>query len=137
MPDYFVPLDTTMISPYVNKIFSTDTHREFILGYLENHGKDFDDMSFEQFYENYEVSDAMLQDLIQTAEKNKVPFQEDDYKKSKEYLKTLLKAHMGRSIYDDNAFYKIINDVNEVYQQAIKLFDEAEKLAFQEAATVQ
>ena len=58
------------------------------------------------------------------------PSDEEDFKKSKEYLKILIKAHMGRSIYDDDAFYKIINDINEVYQQAIKLFDEAEKLAF-------
>lgn len=130
MPDYFVPWDTTMISPYINRIFGTDSHREFILGYLENNKKNFDNMSFEQYYENFEVSDTMLQDLIKIAEKNKVPFDEKDYGKSKEYLKTLIKAHMGRSLYDDNAFYKVINDINEVYQQAIKLFDEAEKLAF-------
>ncbi|HLW21072.1 MAG TPA: S41 family peptidase, partial [Cyclobacteriaceae bacterium] len=104
MPDYFVPWDTTMISPYINRIFGTDSHREFILGYLENNKKNFDNMSFEQYYENFEVSDTMLQDLIKIAEKNKVPFDEKDYGKSKEYLKTLIKAHMGRSLYDDNAF---------------------------------
>ena len=130
MPDYFVPWDTTMISPYVNRIFGTDSHREFIMEYLEGHKKDFADMTFEQYYKNFEVSDAMLQSLIELAEKNKVPFDEEDFNKSKEYLKTLMKAHMGRSLYDDNAFYKVINDINEVYQQATKLFDEAEKLAF-------
>jgi carboxyl-terminal processing protease len=130
MPDYFVPWDTTMISPYVNRIFGTDSHRELLIGYLENNRKNFDNMSFEDYYENFEVSDAMLQELIGIAEKNDVKFEEKDYNKSKEYLKTLIKAHLGRSLYDDNAFYKIINDINEVYQQAIKLFDEAEKLAF-------
>lgn len=130
MPDYFVPWDTTMISPYVNRIFGTDSHRELLIGYLENNRKKFDNMSFEEYYENFEVSDAMLQDLIGIAEKNNVKFEEKDYNKSKEYMKTLIKAHLGRSIYDDNAFYKIINDINEVYQQAIKLFDEAEELAF-------
>lgn len=130
MPDYFVPWDTTMISPYVNKIFGTDSHREFLMGYLEKNKKNFDNMSFEEYYQNYEISDAMLQELIQIAEKNKIPFEEKDFIKSKDYLKTLIKAHMGRTLYDDNAFYKIINDINEVYQQAIKLFPEAEKLAF-------
>lgn len=134
MPDYFVPLDTTMISPYVNRIFGTDSHRELILDFLEENEKSFDKMTFEQYYENYEISDAMLKDLIKIGERNKIPFDEKDYNKSKEYLKTLIKAHLGRSLYDDNAFYKIINDINEVYQQALKLFDEAEKLAFQETA---
>jgi len=71
-----------------------------------------------------------LKQLIQIGERNKVPYEEKDFQKSKEYLKTLIKAHMSRNIYDDNAFYKVINDINEVYQQAIRLFDEAEKLAF-------
>jgi carboxyl-terminal processing protease len=41
----------------------------------------------------------------------------------------LIKAHLGRQLYDDSAFYKVINDINEVYQQAIKLFGEADKIA--------
>jgi carboxyl-terminal processing protease len=119
-----------MISPYVNRIFGTDSHRELLLEYLEDNKKNFENMSFDQYYENFEVSDDMLKELIKIAERNKVPFDEKDFNKSEEYLRTLIKAHLGRSIYDDNAFYKIINDINEVYQQAIKLFDEAEKLAF-------
>lgn len=133
MPDYFVPWDTTMMSTYVNRIFGTDSHREYILDYLESNKKNFDNMSFEEYYSNFEISDAMLRDLIKVGEKNKVPFDEKDFNKSKEYLKILIKAHMGRNIYDDNAFYKVINDINEIYQQAIKLFDEAEKLAFHPA----
>src|SRR5690606_19817647 len=130
MPDYFVPLDTSMVSTYVNRLFGTDSHRELIMEYLENNKKSFDNVSFEEYYDNYEVSEAMLKQLIKIGERNQVAFNEKEYLKSKEYLKTLIKAHMGRSIYDDNAFYKIINDINEVYQQAIKLVDEAEKLAF-------
>ena len=68
--------------------------------------------------------------LIKVGERNKVKYDDKDFKKSKEYLKILVKAHMGRNIYDDNAFYKIINvAVNEAYQQALNLFDEAENLA--------
>lgn len=130
MPDYFVPLDTSMVSTYVNRLFGTDSHRELIMEYLENNKKSFDNVSFQEYYDNYEVSEAMLKQLIKIGERNQVGFNEKEYLKSKEYLKTLIKAHMGRSIYDDNAFYKIINDINEVYQQAIKLVDEAEKLAF-------
>jgi carboxyl-terminal processing protease len=129
MPDFFVPLDTTMSSMYVNRLFNTDSSREFILDYLDKNKKKFEGMSFEDYYSKYQISEEMLQGLIKVGEKNKVKFDEKDYKKSKEYLKILLKAHMGRNIYDDNAFYKVINEINEIYLQAIKLFDEAEKLA--------
>ncbi|WP_215223437.1 S41 family peptidase [Echinicola shivajiensis] len=130
MPDYFVPMDTSMTSAYVNRLFGTDSHREFILDYLEKNKNKFEDMSFEDYYNNFEVSDKMLQQLIAIGERNKLEFDEKSFNKSKSYLKTLLKAHMGRNIYDDNAFYKVINDINEIYQQGLKLFDEAESLAF-------
>src|SRR5690606_20830238 len=130
MPDYFVPWDTSMTSTYVNRLFGTDSHREFILDYLDENRTKFGNMNFEEYYNNFEISDDMLKQLIQVGERNKVPYDEKDFQKSKEYLKTLIKAHMSRNIYDDNAFYKVINDINEVYQQAIRLFDEAEKLAF-------
>jgi carboxyl-terminal processing protease len=134
MPDFFVPLDTAMSSMYVNRLFNTDSSREFILDYLEKNKKKFEGMSFEDYYSKYQVSEEMLQGLIKVGEKNKVKFDEKDYKKSKEYLKILLKAHMGRNIYDDNAFYKVINDINEIYLQALSLFEEAEKLASIEKA---
>lgn len=130
MPDFFVPLDTTMSSSYVNRLFNSDSSREFILDYLDKNKKKFDGMSFEDYYNKFEISDEMLKGLISVGERNKVKFDEKDFKKSKEYLKILVKAHMGRNIYDDNAFYKIINEaVNEAYLQALTLFDEAESLA--------
>jgi len=135
MPDYFVPMDTSMTSAYVNRLFGTDSHREFILSYLEDNKKKFEKMSFGEYYNDFEISDKMLSSLIAIGEQNNVKFNKEEFDKSKSYLKILLKAHMGRNIYDDNAFYKIINDVNEIYQQGIKLFDEAERLAFNKQDT--
>ncbi len=129
MPDYFVPLDTTMNSAYVNKLFSSDTSREYLLDYVSKNKGNFTKISVEDYYKNFKVSDAMLNDLIAFGKKNKVEFDAKDFAKSKEYLRILIKAHLGRQLYDDSAFYKVINDINEVYQQAIKLFGEADKIA--------
>lgn len=129
MPDYFVPMDTSMNSSYVNKLFSTDSSREFILDYANKNKGNFTKVSLDEYYQNFKVSDAMLQELIAYGKKNQVEFDAKDYAKSKEYLRILIKAHLGRQLYDDNAFYKVINDINEVYQQAINLFGEADKIA--------
>ncbi len=74
----------------------------------------------------------MLTELTEYGKKNKVEFDSKDFNKSKEYLRILVKAHLGRQLYDDNAFYKVINDINEVYQQALNLFDEADRIALAE-----
>lgn len=129
MPDYFVPLDTTYSSAYVSRLFNSDSSREFILDYTNKNKDKFSDMSLEEYYRDFEVSDAMLKDLVAVGEKNKVKFDSKDFNESVAYLKVLVKAHLGRQIYDDDAFYMVINDINEVYQQAIKLFDEAERIA--------
>ena len=130
MPDYFVPLDTTMNSAYVNKLFSTDSSREYLLDYVSKNKSKFSKVSVADYYTDFKVSDAMLMDLVGFGKKNKVDFDSKDFAKSKEYLRILIKAHLGRQLYDDSAFYKVINDINEVYQQAIKLFGEADKIAF-------
>lgn len=129
MPDYFVPLDTTMNSAYVSKLFNTDASREFILDFMSKNKQQFTGMSVNQYYTNYTVTDAMLLDLVEYGKKNKVEFDSKDFNKSKEYLRILVKAHLGRQVYDDSAFYKVINDINEVYQQALNLFGEADKIA--------
>jgi carboxyl-terminal processing protease len=129
MPDYFVPLDTTMNSAYVNKLFSSDTSREYLLDYVSKNKSKFSKISVEDYYKNFKVSDVMLNDLVAFGKKNKLEFDAKDFAKSKEYLRILIKAHLGRQLYDDSAFYKVINDINEVYQQAIKLFGEADKIA--------
>ncbi|MEY2705912.1 MAG: hypothetical protein RL407_1974 [Bacteroidota bacterium] len=129
MPDYFVPLDTSMNSAYVNKLFSTDSSREFILDYANKNKGNFTKVSLDEYYRNFKVSDAMLQELVAYGKKNQVEFDAKDFSRSKEYLRILIKAHLGRQLYDDNAFYKVINDINEVYQQAINLFGEADKIA--------
>lgn len=129
MPDFFVPLDTTFSSAYVSRLFNSDSSREFILDYTDKNKDKFSEMSLESYYRDFEVNDAMLQDLIKVGEKNKVAYDAADFTKSKSYLKKLVKAHLGRQLYDDDAFYMVINDINEVYQQAIRLFDEADRIA--------
>jgi carboxyl-terminal processing protease len=129
MPDYFVPLDTTMNSAYVSKLFNSDSSREFLLDFVTKNKESFKGMTVDQYYTSYKVNDAMLMELTEYGKKNKVEFDAQDFNKSKEYLRILVKAHLGRQLYDDSAFYKVINDINEVYLQALNLFDEAARIS--------
>lgn len=129
MPDYFVALDTTMNSLYINKLFNSDSNREYILDFVTKNKNKFEGMSMEEYYQSFQVSDEMLQELVKVGERNKIEYDPKDFTKSKEYLKILVKAHLGRQLYDDSAFYKVINDINEVYLRALNLFSEADRIA--------
>ncbi|MGW8121404.1 S41 family peptidase [Roseivirga echinicomitans] len=121
MPDYFVPLDTTYATAYVNRLFSSNSVKEFTLDYRDNN-KYLSQWDFEKFNKEFEVTEAMLNQVIEIGKANGVRFREKEYQKSKHFLVYLIKAQLARDTYDDNAFYKIYNQTNEVYVQALELF---------------
>ena len=72
--------------------------------------------------------EKMLDELITIGNRNGVRFQAKQYKKSKELLAFLLKAQIARDIYNDDAFYKVFNNTNEIYREALRLFDNTDAL---------
>jgi carboxyl-terminal processing protease len=129
MPDYFVPLDTSMNSEYLRNLFFNNTLREYTLRYYENHREKLHKMSFDDFRNNFTVTDQMLKELVQMGEASGTPFNKEQFERSKEMLKLRIKAQIARSVWQEQGFYPIVNEANEVFQQALKLFDEASELA--------
>lgn len=128
MPDYFVPLDTTSNSPYLNKLFASNSVQEFVFNYVNNHKKELNDMGYDQFYKNFEVTDAMRKALAKTGEENKINTDFKDMNENKDLFNLHIRAQIARQIWNNDGFYPIFNQTNEVLKQAIKLFDEADKL---------
>lgn len=130
MPDYFVPLDTTGMSiDYFRKLTASNVFREYTLEYYEDHKKELEKMSFQDYLKNFEVSDKMLSNLVKLAESADVPYKEQEFNKSKDIIKNRVKALIARSAWGNEGAYPVFNETNDVFQQALKLFDKAEKLA--------
>jgi carboxyl-terminal processing protease len=129
MPDYFVPLDTSMNTEYLRKLFFNNTLREYTLKYYENNRKRLHEMSYEDFRKNFKVTEQMLKELVKMGEEADAAFHKEQFERSKELLKLRIKAQIARSVWQEQGFYPIVNEANEVFQQALKLFDEAGQLA--------
>ncbi len=127
MPDYFVALDTTDNSSYINRLSASNTIREYTLDYRDNH-PELKEMSFEDYQANFKVTSSMLKELVLLGNKNRVRYNKKQFDKSRNLLSYLVKARIARDIYDDDAFYKIYNETNEIYRQAIELFRNPELL---------
>lgn len=127
MPDYFVALDTSFTTTYVNRLFTSNSVKEFTLDYRDSNPS-LAEWEFQKFQNEFEVTEAMLNQVIANGKKNGVAFREKEYRKSKHFLAFLIKAQLARDIYDDDAFYKIYNETNEVYVQALELFKNPDKL---------
>lgn len=128
MPDYFIPLDTGWNSKYYIQLRNNNVIREFALNYFQKNEKTLKNMQFEDFLKNFEIDEKMVKDLKKLGEKFDVKFDEKGYKKSEITIKTLVKASIARNVWGRESYYPIINSINEIYQEAILLFDEADAL---------
>ena len=123
MPDYFVPLDTTLTSHYLNELYTSTTIQEYTFGYGEQHKEELLEKGFEHFLEKFVVTDKMLADLVQAGERNKVKADRRELAKKEKLFKVHIKAQIARKLWNNDGFFPVMNQTNEIFQQALKLFD--------------
>lgn len=128
MPDYFVPLDTTHSSKYFNQLFNANILREYAFTFAEQNQATLKEKGYKNYLQNFEVSDAMLSRIVVMGIKNKIEPRPKDLEKNKRIFQIYLKAEIARNVWDNQSFYPIINETNEVLQQAIQLFDRIPEL---------
>lgn len=129
MPDVFIARDTTEMSEYLSKIYSKNVIREYTLSYYRDNRKELDKMPLEKFQKSFTVTDQMLQNFVKLAAEEGVEHDKAQFERSKKLLRNNLKAFIGRSIYGNNGFYPILNESDEEFQQALKEFSRAKRLA--------
>ena len=122
MPDYFVPLDTTLNSHYLNELYTSTALQEYTFNYAEVNKEKLENMKFQTFLTQFDVTDEMLTELVKTGERNNVKPDYPELRSKKKLFKVHVKAQIARKIWGNEGFYPVFNETNEVFQQAIKLF---------------
>jgi carboxyl-terminal processing protease len=128
MPDYFVPLDTTLNSHYLNELYTSTAIFEYTFNYSERYKDELEKRGFENYHDKFIVSDAMLNELMAVGERNKVKRDPVELRKKKKLFQIHVKAQIARRIWGNEGFYPVFNETNEVFQQAIKMFDRIPEL---------
>jgi carboxyl-terminal processing protease len=123
MPDYFVPLDTSTNSTYFNRLFNANVLREFAFNYSQRNEKTLQQMGFEKYRQDFVVTDAMLSQVVEMGKRAKVDPRPAELQAKKKIFQIYLKAEIARRIWKNEGFFPIINEDNEILQQAVKLFD--------------
>jgi carboxyl-terminal processing protease len=123
MPDYFVPLDTTLTSTYFNKLSFANVLREYAFNYGEQNKNRLEQRGFVDYQKNFVVTDNMLNQVVELGKNSKVNPDWKDLNQNKKLFQIYLKAEIARRVWGNSHFYPTFNETNEVLQQAIKLFD--------------
>jgi carboxyl-terminal processing protease len=128
MPDYFVPLDTASNSRYFNQLFNANILREYAFGYANENKTALKEKGYRDYLQNFEISQSMINEIVEMGRKNQIAPDYKDLLKNKRLFQIYMKAEVARNVWNNEAFYPIFNETNEVLQQAIKLFDRIPEL---------
>jgi len=123
MPDYFVPLDTTLNSHYLNELYTSTSIQEYTFDYAEKHKDELQKKGFQSFLKTFNVSDDMLENLVKVGERNKVKPDRKELRLKKKLFQVHIKAQIARKLWNNEGFFQVMNETNEILLQAMKLFD--------------
>lgn len=140
-PDVFVGRDTSYYSNYLFQLTSKNVIREYAFNYGQDNKAQLEKLKFSDFVKSFSVSDAMLAEMNKLAGKSDIKLKEAEFARSKNYIRTLIKAYLARQIWNkksnnglNNEFYQVMVANDEVIQKAMRHFDKAERLARGEVA---
>jgi carboxyl-terminal processing protease len=129
MPDIYIPLDTLQYSTYSGNLNRKNVIFQFISSYIDKNRKSLQAKykTFDAFNRSFVVDAGLFDEMVAFGEKEGVHKDENGIKISGNYIKQYMKALIARNLFDDSAYYRIINDGDNVYEKAIEVLNNWEK----------
>lgn len=127
MPDLFVPVDTTAYTNYYRDLTAGAQIIKSALGYVDDHRAELTAQypDIEAFIAGFDVPQSVIDNLIASGEADGVAFNEEQFKASEQLIRTIIKALVGRSIFENEDYYRIVYPAyNPTYRAALELIQD-------------
>lgn len=126
MPDVFVPLDTTQYTDYHRRLVAKGIIPQFALRYVDKNRADLKAQypDAQKFIKEFTVTDEMLNNLVDAGKAEKVDFDKSQFAKSKEMLRTFVKAAIANDLFSTGAYFQIVNEHNDIYKEALSIIND-------------
>ena len=128
IPDVFVPIDTTSNSESFRILLRKGLMSRYALEFVDNNRTSIENdyPTEDDFVAKFSVSESEVEKFRvwaenQGTEESPIVISEEDWAASGEAITLRIKAFMGRNVYDQSTFYRIIGGLNESLQAAVKL----------------
>lgn len=123
MPDIFVPVDTTENFTYYNTLVRSGVVTNFILSYIDKNRdilkKQYS--SFDDYRENYSVTDKMISEVGVLASEEGIEGKEDEIEGADKHLRLILKALVARDLWSMSEYFEIVNENNDGFLKAVEV----------------
>jgi carboxyl-terminal processing protease len=126
MPDIFIPWDSTMFSDYFVELRRKNVLNTYTLQYVEKNRErlNLQFPTFSSFKTGFKVTPEIIKEFKEYAEKDSIKFDEEGWKASEPLILTQIKALIARNLWDTNALYEIMSDIDPEYHRAIEMLED-------------
>ena len=121
MPDIFIPVDTTKVSDFYNRVWDANILYRYTLDFADHNRAKLDKVAtLEQLDEVLGEAD-IITDFLEYAERHGVTATKEDLEASRSVLLTQIRAYIGRNALDDESgYYYNIYPIDDVMLSAVK-----------------
>ncbi|UCG27053.1 MAG: S41 family peptidase [Bacteroidales bacterium] len=119
MPDIFVPLDTTGITPYFRKIRNNALIYRFSFEYTDLNRDKIN--HFDNYHEliSYLEQQNLLGKFVLYARDKGIPEDQEGLRESGDIIHTQIKAYITRNIFDNDGFYPVFHSIDHTMKKAV------------------
>lgn len=126
MPDVFVPVDTTFFTPYYRDLIAKGIVNTFIVDYVEKNRNGLLNKypDEDKFFAAFSPGEELEKALIESADKEGLPYNDEQWQRSALMIRAMLKGLMARDLYENGSYVRATNPYNPVYIEALKLISD-------------
>ncbi len=121
-PDYFVPIDTTFSSYWLNKVLSTSILDDLAFEYVhKNRNYWLKQSNLSKYADNFQVEEKLFNEIIDRIDSKNIKSSKLDIERSKPYLKYRLKSLIAKKLWSNKGLYTIWNTEDKEVQKALEI----------------
>jgi carboxyl-terminal processing protease len=126
MPDIFIPIDTTLYTDYHRKLSAAGLLNRVSMNYVDSHRDELTRKyrDFKAYKQKFQIPGETLKELTDLAAAENIEWNEEQYQKSRSLIALQLKALIARDIYEMSEYFRIVNDVNDNFQEALRIIND-------------
>lgn len=123
MPDIYVSLGEDTIQYYYNRLVNSGLLFQYAFDYADTHRTDLKKYaSPDDFNKSFVFTEAMFKEFIKQGEEKGIKGTDIQKKAMRKETEVLFKSYVARQIFDDEGFYPIYEEIDDVLQRAISEF---------------
>ena len=126
IPDVFVPVDTSNYSNYYRDLVAKNVLNRTVIRYVEANRatlmSDYPDDN--AFQASFEVPDALVDRLISAGNDAGIPYNEEQWERSKTLVKAIIKGLIARDLYTDGSYYRPLSRLSKDFGKALEVIND-------------